>query len=285
MKTRRFRLLDLLVRRFPETPRERLLASVLCGDVLVEGEKVRDPRRPVREGAGIVFAAGGYASRGGEKLEGALRAWEVETDGRVALDAGSSTGGFTDCLLKRGAALVHAVDSGRGQMRESLRRDPRVRLREGANIMAVERLEPAPDFAVCDLSFRSLRGAARHIAGLTRSGILYALVKPQFEWRDPPEEFDGVVRDPDALTEILTDLAGALAGEGLEVKDLVESPIPGRAGNREFFFLLKAGRAGGAGGAGEAGGAGGAGGAGEAGGACGACGIGEKIRRLVRGSA
>ena len=177
MKTRLLRLLELLVHRYPETPRENLMASVLCGDVRVGGEKVRDPKRRVHEDAEIEFAGETFVSRGGDKLEGALRAWNVDAAGKVILDAGSSTGGFTDCLLKRGAALVHAVDSGSNQMHGRLRADPRVRLREKTNIMAVDRLDPEPDFAVCDLSFRSLRGAARHIAGLTRSGTVFALVK------------------------------------------------------------------------------------------------------------
>lgn len=241
MRARHNRLLDLLVKRYPHTPRERHLARVLCGEVRVEGEKVRDPKRPVFQEARIDFVSPGYVSRGGDKLAGALDTWQVDTAGKVVLDAGSSTGGFSHCLLDAGARLVHAVDSGRGQMRESLRRDPRILLQEGTNIMAVQSLDPLPDFAVCDLSFRSLRGAARHITELTRCGTLYALVKPQFEWQEPAKDFDGVVRDPLILRNILLDLAGDLEGEGLRILDIIESPILGRSGNREFFFYLKKG--------------------------------------------
>jgi 23S rRNA (cytidine1920-2'-O)/16S rRNA (cytidine1409-2'-O)-methyltransferase len=108
--------------------------------------------------------------------------------------------------------------------------------------MSLERLEPRPDFAVCDLSFRSLRGAARHIIGLTGEGRLIALVKPQFEWEAPPGDFDGVVRSSLDLQNILFSLAEALKKEGVFIHGIAESPVRGRAGNREFLFDLNTAR-------------------------------------------
>jgi 23S rRNA (cytidine1920-2'-O)/16S rRNA (cytidine1409-2'-O)-methyltransferase len=238
MKIRRRGLLDILCVLYPEKTREEHLASVLCGDVYVAGELVREPRRFFAEDADISFAAKGFVSRGGGKLKAALDAWGVDVAGKTVLDAGCSTGGFTHCLLEKGAAAVHAVDVGYGQLHPSLRADPRVLLKEKTNIMTLEALLPRPAFAVCDLSFRSLRGAARHIAGLTEEGRLIALVKPQFEWRNPPLEFDGVVRSDLDLRNILQSLTEALEGEGVFTRGMAESPLRGHAGNREFLFDL-----------------------------------------------
>jgi 23S rRNA (cytidine1920-2'-O)/16S rRNA (cytidine1409-2'-O)-methyltransferase len=242
MKIRRRGLLDILCVLYPEKTREEHLASVLCGDVYVAGELVRDPRRLFAEGADISFAAKGFVSRGGDKLEAALEAWGVDAAGKTVLDAGCSTGGFTHCLLERGATVVHAVDVGYGQLHPSLRADSRVFLKEKTNIMTLEALLPRPAFAVCDLSFRSLRGAARHILGLTEEGRLIALVKPQFEWEDPPAEFDGVVRLNIELQNILLSLAEALEREGVFTRAVIESPLKGHAGNREFLFDLNTAR-------------------------------------------
>jgi 23S rRNA (cytidine1920-2'-O)/16S rRNA (cytidine1409-2'-O)-methyltransferase len=234
MKPRR--LLDILCSLYPGKTREEHLASILCGDVYVGVERVRDPKRLFAENREITFREQAFVSRGGGKLDYALAAWNVDTAGKAVLDAGCSSGGFTHCLLKRGAVLVHAVDVGRNQMHPALRKDPRVILKEKTNIMSLGGLEPLPAFAVCDLSFRSLRGAARHIIGLTSEGRLIALVKPQFEWENPPGDFDGVVRSGSDLGDILWSLAEALGGEGVFIRDMAESPVRGQAGNREFLF-------------------------------------------------
>jgi 23S rRNA (cytidine1920-2'-O)/16S rRNA (cytidine1409-2'-O)-methyltransferase len=186
-----------------------------------------------------------YVSRGGEKLAAALDGWRIRCEGLVWVDAGCSTGGFTDCLLRHDAAAVHAVDVGVGQIDWALRTDPRVRLREGVNIMSVGRddLDPPADAAVADLSFRSLRGAARHVLDLTAGGWGIFLVKPQFELRSPTEGFHGVVRDASLVTDIVRELIGDLAAEGLSVEKAMTSPIRGRKGNRELLFLLRRGGA------------------------------------------
>jgi 23S rRNA (cytidine1920-2'-O)/16S rRNA (cytidine1409-2'-O)-methyltransferase len=237
-------LIALLKTLYPERGEKELFAEILRGGVEVDGETVLKPGTPVEATAGVrVRDRPAYVSRGGEKLAAALDRWGISCAGTVWLDAGCSTGGFTDCLLKRGASLVHAVDVGENQLDWRLRSDPRVQVREGTNIMALgrETLSPAADSAVADLSFRSLRRAAAHVLGLTRSGWGIFLVKPQFEYREPPPDFNGVVKAPQELRSILCELVAALSEEGLFPEKAMPSPIRGRKGNREFLFLLRAG--------------------------------------------
>jgi len=230
-------LLDLLVFLYPETPRERLFGRVLCGDVVVDGSVLRDPKVAVPTDAEVVLSSKRFVSRGGFKLDPALEAWGLPVEGLTFLDAGCSTGGFTDALLQRGAKLVHAVDVGTAQLDWKLRADPRVVVKEGTNIMALTALDPVPDAAVADLSFRSLRGAAAQILSLTARGWMVALVKPQFEWANPPADFGGVVPD-DRLDEILSSLESDLVGEGVRLVKRLASPVRGRRGNQEFLALL-----------------------------------------------
>ena len=232
-------LLSLLAERFSTIDRQRLYARIMCGEVLVNGQIVRDSKSKVDIDSMVEFAEFSYVSRAGHKLERALDVFRVDPMGLVILDAGSSTGGFTECLLKRGAVFVHAVDVGRNQLAWRLRNRTDVGVHEETNIMSVARLDPIPDLATADLSFRSLRSAARHILGLTKKNDLIALVKPQFEWIDPPNSFDGVVRDSGDHIRILTDLAYALADESIDVIAATPSPIEGREGNREYLFRLQ----------------------------------------------
>lgn len=236
-KTKMRPLLDQLVRLYPETPRERLYSRVLAGDVQVDGALERDPKARVTDDAEIVVSSRRFVSRGGFKLDAALEAWKIDVSDKVLLDAGCSTGGFTDALLQRGARLVHAVDVGTAQLDWKLRSDSRVLVREGTNVMALTSLDPRPDGAVADLSFRSLRGAAAHILSLTADGWLIALVKPQFEWVNPPAEFDGIVPD-ERLDGIIASLEADLQNEGVTMTDRLASPVRGRKGNQEFLARL-----------------------------------------------
>ena len=230
-------LLDLLVTLYPETPRERLFSRVLCGDVLVDGSVLRDPKVGVTSDVEVVLSSKRFVSRGGFKLDPVLEVWNIPVSGKIFLDAGCSTGGFTDALLQRGAALVHAVDVGSGQLDWKLRADPRVIVKEGTNVMALGALDPVPHAAVADLSFRSLRGAAFQILSLTSEGWMVALIKPQFEWLEPPEAFQGVVPD-DRLEEILDQLSHDLLGEGVVMTNREPSQVRGRKGNQEFLARL-----------------------------------------------
>lgn len=236
----RIRAVERLVILDPQAPRERLVSLILCGDVQFDGEVVRDPKSLVLSDSNVEFRSGSFVSRGGFKLEHALDTWRIDPEGKVVVDAGASTGGFTDALLRHGAAVVHAVDVGYNQIDYRLRTDPRVHVHERTNIMDVTRLEPHPHFGVIDLSFRSLRGAARHILDLTRESFVVALLKPQFEWRDPPDTFDGRVPD-DQVDFIVRSTLEGLREESLVHTELIESPIRGRGGNREFLVLLVSG--------------------------------------------
>ncbi len=244
-------LIELLKTLHPTRDEKELNAQILRGQVFVAGEKVVKPGTRVPADAVVrVNPRPPFASRGGEKLAAALSQWGVSCAGVVWIDAGSSTGGFTDCLLRHGAVLVYAVDVGQGQLAWHLRGDARVRAMEGTNIMDVRPgdLDPAPARAVADLSFRSLRGAARHILDIATEGWGIFLVKPQFELgsaeartRDGAGEFRGVVRDAATIRATLRDLIADLAVEGVFVEKLMPSPIRGRKGNREFLFLMRAG--------------------------------------------
>jgi 23S rRNA (cytidine1920-2'-O)/16S rRNA (cytidine1409-2'-O)-methyltransferase len=244
MASRRVALIDLLKTAYPDRSERELFALILRGDVRVDGEPVGKPGVRV-DGCSRVSLRERpqYASRGGEKLAYALETWKIDCQGFVWIDAGCSTGGFTDCLLSYGAALVHAVDVGTNQLDWRLRRDSRVLVREGTNIMRLRPvdLDPAPHRAVADLSFRSLRRAASHILELTREGWGIFLVKPQFEWSSPSKEFRGVVRDPRTVVSIVQELVGGLATENVRVEKALLSPVRGRKGNRELLFLLRTG--------------------------------------------
>jgi len=235
---RRVRAIDRLAAHEPGADREQLAARILCGDVLFDDQTIRDPKENVPAACTVSYARATFVSRGGSKLDHALKTWSIDVHGKVAVDAGASTGGFTNVLLERGAAVVHAVDVGHNQLAYSLRTDQRVRVHENTNILSVSVLDPTPAFAVADLSFRSLCGVARHLLDLTTERWMIALVKPQFEWRSPPPEFDGRVPDV-AARDIVADTLMRLAAEDAFAHQVVESPLRGRSGNREFLVLLK----------------------------------------------
>ncbi len=240
-------LLDALVRQFPDITRDDLYRYVMCGEVYQETQKLTDPRRRVDPDLKLSIVRERFVSRGGDKLLAALKEWKIQVSRRRWLDAGASTGGFTDCLLQNGALLVHAVDVGYNQLDYRLRRDSRVRVLERTNILQVDRLDPVPDAAVCDLSFRSLRGVLRHILDLTSEGWGIALLKPQFEvaaevrWgnRDANDAGEGIVPE-DRRDEVIDGVIEALErDEGVTVLRRMASPIPGRRGNREELLLVR----------------------------------------------
>ena len=216
-------------------------ALVMAGEVRVDGQVAAKPSQPVGEGASLeVKEPLRFVSRGGEKLEGAFAAfpgWTVE--GLACLDVGSSTGGFTDCMLQHGARRVMAVDVGTNQLAYSLRTDPRVWVKErfNARYMTSADLPEVPDRAVTDVSFISLRLILPPMAAVLRSGgEIVSLVKPQFEagrGRAP----GGVVSDPEVRKEVLDGICAFGTGElGLELLGTAESPIRGREkGNVEYL--------------------------------------------------
>ena len=185
-----------------------------------------------------------YVSRGGLKLEKALDHFAIPVAGRIALDVGSSTGGFTDCLLQRGVAKVYAIDVGTNQLAWKLRSDPRVISMERTNIREVTRTEvPEPiDLVVCDASFIGLRTALPAALALAAPGAhLVALIKPQFEVGRGRVGKGGIVRDPELHTEVCETISTWLAAQsGWQVIGVTDSPIDGAEGNKEFLACLRA---------------------------------------------
>lgn len=243
------RRLDVeLVSRGLAASRGEAEALVSSARVLVAGAVAEKASRQVSPAEPIVVTAGlpRYASRGGEKLEAALGSFGVNVTGKEALDAGASTGGFTDCLLAWGARRVLAVDVGRGQLLLRLRRDPRVEVVEGVN---VRRLQPSDlggrrfPLVVADLSFISLTVVASALVGLALPGAdLVVLVKPQFEaGRAAVSRGKGVVRDPEVWAGALKRVTAAFAAVGAGLAGACVSPLEGAAGNVEFFLHLRAG--------------------------------------------
>ncbi len=233
---KRVRLLQRLKQEFPDFDEKELFASVMCGEVLVDGAVLKDGKALISRDAALELTRKKYVSRGGLKLEKVIQLWDLPVEGRILLDAGCSTGGFTDCLLQNGARSVYAVDVGYNQLDYSLRVNPSVVVMERTNIMSIQALDPAPHWAVADLSFRSLRSAASHILRLTSESRLVALMKPQFELEDPDEDFDGIVRDPDEIINIAEKVIREMAGEGAFVLKASLSPVTGRKGNQELLL-------------------------------------------------
>ncbi|MDA3958486.1 TlyA family RNA methyltransferase [Oceanispirochaeta sp.] len=233
---KKIRLLVKLRQVFPEYTEKELFASILCGEALVNGAVIRDSKALIPLDAALDLRKKKYVSRGGFKLEKVLKLWDLPVREKIIIDAGSSTGGFTDCLLQNGASTVYAVDVGYNQLDYSLRTNTAVIVMEKTNIMSVESLDPKPDWAVADLSFRSLRSAASHILGLTVDSRLIALMKPQFELDDPDEDFDGIVRDHRQIMEICKKVILEMAQEGAFVQKVALSPVTGRKGNQELLF-------------------------------------------------
>jgi len=216
----------------------------MAGLVRVDGAVVDKPGHMVDATASIALLGPEhpYVSRGGVKLEAALKAFSIDVQGLAILDVGASTGGFTDCLLQHGAKRVFAVDVGYGQLAWSLRNDPRVAVLERTNIrhLSVLTIEEDLDGAVIDTSFISLRivvpATLRH---LKKNSFLLTLIKPQFEAGKGMIGKGGVVRDVELQKRVVAELTEFFIGLGLEVQGTMESPITGAKGNREYFAYLR----------------------------------------------
>ena len=245
MQMKKIRLDVLLVERGLIESRERAKAVIMSGNVYVAGQKSDKPGAPVAGDAEIeVRSLPGYVSRGGLKLEKALQHFEVSPEGKICLDCGASTGGFTDCLLKNGAAKVYAVDVGYGQLAWKVRNDPRVVTMERTNIRHVTAcmFEPAPQLATIDVSFISL-GLVLPVLGeiLTSGGEVLCLIKPQFEAGREKVGKKGVVREPKTHIEVLEAFKQSASNSGFEIKDMTFSPVRGPEGNIEYLALLSLG--------------------------------------------
>jgi len=234
------RIDQLLVDRGLAESRQKAQALVMAGQVLVDEQKIDKPGRKVDAAVEIrlLGETRRYVSRGGLKLEAALERFAIDVAGKRALDVGSSTGGFTDCLLQHGAASVCAVDVGTNQLDWKIRQDPRVDVREQVNARYLDKEDfPAPfDFVSCDLSFISATLVLPAIAPLLAEGAeIVVLAKPQFEVGREQVGKGGVVRDPELHRATVEKVSAAIRAIGFARIEAMDSPILGAEGNREFL--------------------------------------------------
>jgi 23S rRNA (cytidine1920-2'-O)/16S rRNA (cytidine1409-2'-O)-methyltransferase len=251
------RLDVLLVERGMAESRAKAQAMIMAGDVRVAGQMVLKPATAVPADAVLNVDSGPrFVSRGGEKLDAALTAFDMDVSGLICADVGASTGGFTDCLLQRGAAKVYALDVGKGILHWKLRNDPRVVVMEETNARYVESLPEPISFVTVDASFISLKILLPVVKKWIRPtppappfpqregemgglGII-ALIKPQFEaGKKDVARGDGVIRDPQIHKQVLLDILYFAQNEGFHIKGLIKSPLLGPKGNAEFLVWLR----------------------------------------------
>ena len=247
-KTKKMRLDQLVLAKRPDLSRSRVQAEIMAGRVMVDGKICDKAGMQVPESAdlSIMGPANPYVSRGGLKLEGALKDLSVEVEEKVVLDVGASTGGFTDCLLQKGASFVYALDVGYGQLDWKLRERSDVAVLERFNVrkLKAEDLENPPDLAVVDVSFISLALVIPVLAELKIEEVLL-LVKPQFEaGRSEADRGGGVIRSPEIHRAVLVKMCEHLIDSGYSIKGLAFSRLTGPSGNIEFFlYAAKSGEA------------------------------------------
>lgn len=242
----RYRLDQVLLDRNLAESREKARALILSGNVLVNGQRVDKAGHAVDPESAIELLQGPrYVSRGGLKLEAALDHFHLDVTGKICLDIGSSTGGFTDCLLQRGAARVYAIDVGTGQLDWKLRNDPRVIVREQVNARYLsgeqgrEQVPEPVDVAVCDVSFISVTMILPVLPGLLADqGEMIILVKPQFELQRRQVRKGGIVRDPVLHRLACERIQFAVGALGFR-SDIIPSPVLGAEGNREFLLYAR----------------------------------------------
>lgn len=245
MKQRKQRLDVLVLERGLAESRARAQALILAGQVIVGDQRVDKPGARVPEDAEVRLKGEAlpYVSRGGVKLKAAIDGFALDVRGKICADIGASTGGFTDCLLQEGAARVYAIDVGYGQLHEKLRSDPRVVVRERVNAryLGEREIPESVDVLVVDVSFISLRHVLPAVLPrLAPGGLLVALVKPQFEVGRERVEKGGVVRDATARAEAIGGIERLVTESGLRVLGVIDSPIPGPAGNIEALLVAQA---------------------------------------------
>ncbi len=238
------RLDKVLVSRGFVKSRDRAKALIMEGKVLVNGATVTKAGTLIDTNSEIILKGEDipYVSRGGLKLEGAIRHFRVDVEGKTAMDVGASTGGFTDCLLKHGAKRVYAVDVGYGQLAWSLRNDPRVIPIERTNIRHIsdDAITELIDLVTVDVSFISLLKVIPHVLRFLKpGGEILALIKPQFEAGKSEVDKGGVIKDEIKRQRIVSSVVESLKEMGLEVLGVYESPVKGQKGNVEFFAYLK----------------------------------------------
>ncbi|CAN1182008.1 Putative rRNA methyltransferase YqxC [Linum perenne] len=235
------RLDEVCVDRYQQYSRTMIQSWIMQGKVLVNGKKVSKAGTPVSDKAVVEITAENpkYVCRAGYKLEAALEQLGVDVNGKVALDSGLSTGGFTDCLLQHGASFVYGVDVGYGQVAEKIRRHERVSVIERTNLRYLTELPQKVDIATLDLSFISILLVMPAVVGLMKDDAsLVTLVKPQFEAHRSQVGGGGIVRDPQVHQEVLEKIINGVEGFGFRKHGSIESPLKGAEGNTEFLVYF-----------------------------------------------
>ena len=237
------RIDSLLVERGLVESRAKAQALIMAGEVKVEGQAIIKAGTLVSEEAPVTLREPPpFVSRGGRKLEHALEQFQVDVSSKVAADIGASTGGFTDCLLKRGVSRVYAIDVGYGQLDYRLRQDPRVVVMERVNARYPISLPENVDLVSIDVSFISITKVIPVVAKLLKEGgQLLVLLKPQFEAKREEVGRGGIIKEPLVHARVLGRFITWLTEHGFMLGGLLASPILGTSGNKEFFFLLKHG--------------------------------------------
>ncbi len=235
--------LDLLVHElYPSLTRNQIQSLIMQGKVSVEGKVVTKPGTAVLENAaiGLTQEEQKYVCRAGWKLAKALDYFSVDPQGLVILDAGLSTGGFTDCLLQQGATRVYGVDVGYGQVHEKIRKDPRVVVLERTNLRHLESLPEKVDLVTLDLSFISLLKVMPAVVKLMKDNAkMITLIKPQFEAERHEVGKGGIIRDPKLHEKIVSHVTHEIEGFGFVCKGVIESPLLGAEGNKEFLAFFE----------------------------------------------
>jgi 23S rRNA (cytidine1920-2'-O)/16S rRNA (cytidine1409-2'-O)-methyltransferase len=238
------RLDKLMVEKSIASTREKARALIMAGKVAVEGKVIDKPGTKIDLETSILLReeTPPFVSRGGEKLEGALKAFGINPKGLVVMDVGASTGGFTDCVLQKGARKVYAVDVGYGQLAWKLQKDPRVVNLERRNVRYLQReeVEEEIDLVLIDTSFISIEKFIPHLLGFLKTGgAIVSLIKPQFEVGKGEVGKGGVVRDAALHQKVIDRISNFCRGVGLEVLGVTESSLVGPKGNQEFFIYLR----------------------------------------------
>lgn len=241
MPSSAMRLDKWLVERGLVESREKAQELIRAGEVLVDGKPVTKPAASIKPDSKIILLRQPkYVGRGGEKLEAALRRWEVALEGMVCADVGACTGGFTDCLLQHGAEKVYSIEAGHGQLHPRLREDPRVVSLENTDARTLQTLPEPVNLVVIDVSFLSLKEILPGVfRWLDEDGEVWALLKPQFE--APHWTKKGVMRSAQARERILREFIAWCQEQGWAVLDAFECPVAGEEGNREFWLRLRGG--------------------------------------------
>jgi 23S rRNA (cytidine1920-2'-O)/16S rRNA (cytidine1409-2'-O)-methyltransferase len=236
----KIRIDELLVQKNIAPTRSQAKQLIQDGKISYKGEKITKPGIQVSTEIIPKLEEGPqYVGRGAQKLEGAIKEFNVDLNDKVIADIGASTGGFTDYTLQHGAQKVYAIDVGHGQLAEKLCADPRVINMEGINIRDEINLPEKADYAVVDLSYISITLALPNIAKLLKKeGKIIALIKPQFEAGPGVVGKDGVIRDEEKVMEIINNFKAWCAANHFQIQKIIPSPITGKMGNKEFLALI-----------------------------------------------